>query len=105
MRRKALWVGILAVAHACLTVAAVLTSMSLAMAAFDGAREPTILDELCLFVPRVLMAPVVPLYALVVPRAWQRVPIISNGAVLLNSLVWAMAVVWLLERRSRRRAA
>ena len=104
MRRKALWIGGIAAVHALLTTAAVLTAMGLAMGAFDGARAPGLADRASSAAVRILMAPLVPLYTALAPRSVQGLPFVGNAVVLLNSLTWATALVWLAGRSNRRRA-
>ena len=105
MKRKALWVGAITAAHAVLTMGAVLFTMSLAMSAFDGKREPGVADRVSTLLAGALMAPLLPVYQIVTPRAVKSLPFLDNVVLLLNSLLWGVALVWLVERRSRRRAA
>jgi hypothetical protein len=104
MKRKALWIVAITTMHAALTIGAVLTTMGLAMSAFDGKRESGMIDHASSLLTRVLMAPVGPIYQAMTPRKFQGLPLIGDSVVLLNSLLWAIALVWLLERRSRGRA-
>ena len=104
IKRKRLWIGALTAVHAVLTLGAVLVAMSLAMAAFDGKREPGVMDRATTLLASTLMAPLGPVYRVITPREVQSLPFVGNVVVLLNSFLWAAALVWLLERRSRRGA-
>ena len=104
-KRKTLWIATITAVHAVLTLGAVLVTMSLAMSAFDGRREPGVVDRVTTMLASTLMAPLGPIYRVITPREVQSLPFVGNVVVLLNSFLWAAALVWLLERGLRRRAA
>jgi hypothetical protein len=99
MQRKALWIVTITALHAALTMGAVLVTMTLGMSAFEGKRASGVADSFGGVLAQVLMAPVGPVYRALVPRVVQALPFAGNVAILLNSLLWAIAIVWFVERR------
>jgi hypothetical protein len=99
MRRNVAWILMIAVAHAALTMATLLVTGGLVMRAFDGTRAPSVADGMGLWVLRILMMPLgyVPDP---IPQAWSdTVPPLRNLLFFMNSLLWGIAIVWLLRRR------
>jgi hypothetical protein len=103
MRRRILWfVGLTAV-HAVLTGTIVVVTMGLGMAAFDGKRAAGAVDAIGGIIAKILMAPLMPLYPMLVPYAWRQLPGVGNTVFILNSTLWAAALIWLIGRGVRSR--
>jgi|694.fasta_scaffold47174_3 hypothetical protein len=74
----------------------------LAMSAFEGNRASTALDAAGLWTVQILMAPLGPLYPLLVPHNWnETIPFLSNAFFYANSVLWGISLAWLIQRRRR----
>ena len=100
MKRRALWVVGLGAGHAVLTMSLLLVTVGAVVAAFDGKRPSSVWDAVGLWTVQILTAPLAPIYRQLVPHDWSvSVPVLSRVVFLANSLIWGMAITWLIHYR------
>lgn len=100
IKRTALWVIVVAIAHAAITMAILFVSGGLVMSAFDGKRAPGNVEAIGLWTVQILMAPLSLIHQELIRTGWNPLAL-DNLLFYANSLLWAILIVWLIRRRRR----
>lgn len=102
MTKRVLWILGFAAAHATISLVTMFTTGGLGLSAFGGDRPPALVVRGSLWLLELLMLPLLPVYRYVLPPDWRlSVPALGNVFLALNSILWGMLLLWLVNHRRR----